>query len=87
MPAGELFTSMEVELNVPVVDLMGSPKMKAICSVCGEEILNGREVYSGEEAYCRACAGEAYYHKASGFSRAEKYATASLHGGINLPGV
>jgi formylmethanofuran dehydrogenase subunit E len=61
MPAGELFTSMEVELNVPVDDLMGSPKMKAICSVCGEEILNGREVYGGEVAFCRACAGERYY--------------------------
>jgi formylmethanofuran dehydrogenase subunit E len=64
MPAGELFTSMEVELNVPVVDLMGSPKMKAICSVCGEEILNGREVYAGEAAFCRACAGERYYLRA-----------------------
>lgn len=61
MPAGELFTTMEVDLNVPIVDIMGSPKMKAICSSCGEEILNGREVYAMEEAYCRACAGESYY--------------------------
>jgi formylmethanofuran dehydrogenase subunit E len=61
MPAQELFSAAEVELNTPVVYLMGSPKMKTICSVCGEEILNGREVYAGDDAFCRACAGERYY--------------------------
>jgi formylmethanofuran dehydrogenase subunit E len=61
MPAQELFNVSEVELNTPIVYIMGSPKMKAICSQCGEEIINGREVYAGDEAFCRACAGEKYY--------------------------
>jgi formylmethanofuran dehydrogenase subunit E len=61
MPAQELFSSAEVELTVPIDTILGKPKMKATCSLCGEEIINGREVYAGEDAFCRSCAGETYY--------------------------
>jgi formylmethanofuran dehydrogenase subunit E len=77
MPAQELFNVTEVELNTPIVYILGSPKMKAICSVCGEEVLNGREVYAGEAAYCRACAGEMYYLPAAPDGE-EAYRGASL---------
>jgi formylmethanofuran dehydrogenase subunit E len=51
MPAQELFSSAEVELTVPIDTILGKPKMKATCNLCGEEIINGREVYAGEDAF------------------------------------
>jgi hypothetical protein len=38
--------------------------MKATCSLCGEEIINGREVYAGEDVFYRSCVGETYYLQA-----------------------
>jgi formylmethanofuran dehydrogenase subunit E len=61
MPAEELFTVTEVELAVPGLALLGDPAQKAVCSSCGEEIINGREISAGGQAYCRGCAGLAYY--------------------------
>jgi hypothetical protein len=33
--------------------------------VCGEEIINEREVHRAGDVLCRGCAGEAYYAAAS----------------------
>jgi formylmethanofuran dehydrogenase subunit E len=64
MPSQELFSTAEVELTVPIDAILGKPQMKATCTLCGEEIINGREVYAGEDAFCRSCAGETYYLQA-----------------------
>jgi formylmethanofuran dehydrogenase subunit E len=31
------------------------------CQVCGEEIINEREIVHEGSTLCRACAGQAYY--------------------------
>jgi formylmethanofuran dehydrogenase subunit E len=71
MPASELFTVQEVELVVPVEQILSRPSRKAICSVCGEEIINGRELYAGNQPFCRACSGDAYYISANPHQPAE----------------
>jgi len=61
MPAAELFDVREVVLRTPVERLISRPGRKAICAVCGEEIMNEREVTRDGLVLCRACAGEGYY--------------------------
>ena len=62
MPATELFVVQAVQLNVPLSRILSMPGRKATCEVCGEEIINGREVLNHGIVLCRSCAGERYYH-------------------------
>jgi len=57
----DLFIVRPVILGFSLQELMGEPGQRARCSLCGEEILNGREVIRDAEILCRACAGERYY--------------------------
>lgn len=62
MPASELFVVQNVELDVPLSQTVSRPGRKAVCEVCGEEIMNGRETSNNGVVLCRACAGNRYYH-------------------------
>ena len=44
IPAHELFTFQHVDLITSLDDIISKPNRKTICEVCGEEIINGREV-------------------------------------------
>jgi formylmethanofuran dehydrogenase subunit E len=57
----ELITVQEVELNLDVKAIVGKPGIRVNCAVCGEEILNQREVLKGEQTLCQSCAGEGYW--------------------------
>ncbi len=61
MPAEALFTWEEVALVTPVKAIVSKAGARARCDMCGEEIINEREVHRGGMVLCRACAGEAYY--------------------------
>ena len=39
----------------------GAPGVRVNCTVCGEEIINEREVWRKDMPLCQACAGPAYY--------------------------
>jgi formylmethanofuran dehydrogenase subunit E len=62
MPVTELLILQHVRLNIPLSQVISRPGRKAICAICGEEIINGREVSNNTVVLCRACAGESYYH-------------------------
>lgn len=62
MPLPELFIAQRVKLDAPLPEIISRPGNKAICTICGEEIINGREVLNDGVVLCRACAGEGYYH-------------------------
>ncbi len=79
MPAEQLFTWSEVELVVPVAQLISRAGMRTTCDLCGEEILNQRQVMRDGATLCRACAEPAYYHQASGAAHND------LHLGSDLP--
>jgi formylmethanofuran dehydrogenase subunit E len=64
MPEEELLDVQEVRLSTPVEQIVGRPGVRTICSVCGEEIINGREVGVNGRVLCRACLGGAYYQAA-----------------------
>lgn len=60
IPDQELFSVKPVALRLDLPDLLSSPRKRATCRACGEEIINGREIICEGVTICKACAGEAY---------------------------
>ncbi len=65
MPDGELLSIRPVILNTPVEQLISRPGVRVTCAVCGEEIINEREVYESGLPLCVSCAHGGYYQWAS----------------------
>ena len=61
MPAEELLVAARVVPTFVVEHHVSSPDCKAVCEICDEEIINGRETLSQGRVICRGCAGQAYY--------------------------
>ncbi len=61
MPDDELFQLQEVRLNFSLKALISQPGVRVNCSICGEEIINEREVVRDGRIVCPACAGERYW--------------------------
>jgi formylmethanofuran dehydrogenase subunit E len=62
-PDEELVILQDVRVNIPETDLPGSPKKKAYCAICGERVMDGREVYLEDKTLCRACSRGKYYQE------------------------
>jgi formylmethanofuran dehydrogenase subunit E len=60
-PDSEMVILQEVEMTIPDMDLPGLPKKRAYCFVCGERVMDGRDVEKDGAVYCRACANGKYY--------------------------
>jgi formylmethanofuran dehydrogenase subunit E len=63
MPNEDLVILQDVKVDIPENDLPGSPREKALCSRCGERVMDGREVKRSGTVLCRACAGTKYYQE------------------------
>ena len=61
MPAEELLLTQSVELIRPVAAIVSRAGVRVNCAACGEEIINEREVLSGDQTLCKPCAGDGYY--------------------------
>jgi formylmethanofuran dehydrogenase subunit E len=61
IPDTELLNAEWVRLDRDIDQIMGSPRQRACCSGCREEIINGREIRQEDVTLCMACAGQAYY--------------------------
>lgn len=61
IPDSELLHVERVTLKQELQRLLGSRNRRACCSLCGEEIINGRELIENDLTLCVACAGKAYY--------------------------
>ena len=60
----ELFKTELVSLELKDFDAPGSPRSRVICSVCGEGVNDGREVFDANgDPLCRGCSGGTYYAK------------------------
>ena len=53
-----------VQLTLSMGAIISHPGIRVNCACCGEEILNEREKIVDGVPVCRACLGEAYYHRA-----------------------
>jgi len=61
MPVEELLVFETVNLQTPVAQIIGKLGVRVNCAICGEEIINQREIIRDGMTICRACAGESYY--------------------------
>jgi len=62
MPDEEMFAVTEVHLAVSIAEIVSRPGVRVNCDVCGEEIMNERELQREGLTLCRVCAGDSYYH-------------------------
>lgn len=61
MPDEEMFTITPVTLNTTIEAILSRPGARVNCDICGEEIMNEREIRRERLVLCRACAGQACY--------------------------
>jgi formylmethanofuran dehydrogenase subunit E len=61
-PDEELFTISEVKVELKQEDLPGPPLRTVACSICGERVMDMRDVLVGGKYVCRACADDKRYY-------------------------
>jgi len=61
MPDEQLLSVIEVQLVVPIQQIISRPGLRIKCADCGEEVINEREILCEGRTLCRACAGYSYY--------------------------
>jgi formylmethanofuran dehydrogenase subunit E len=61
MTDDELFTVMEVGVEIKPEDMPGRPMRRIRCELCGEYVQDMREVTVRGKSLCRSCAGGGYY--------------------------
>ena len=66
--AEDLLSSQVVHLNISIEQIISRAGKKAICDLCGEEILNAREIVHSGLTFCRGYAGASYYHLVAEFA-------------------
>jgi formylmethanofuran dehydrogenase subunit E len=57
----EMFSIRKVILNTLVEKIVSRPGLRVICDLCGEEIMNEREISRNGRSLCCACAQGGYY--------------------------
>ncbi len=61
MPDEELFAMQEVVLEPSLATLISRPGVRVVCELCGEEVINDRQVERDGMTLCRTCAYGSYY--------------------------
>ncbi len=61
MPDEEMFRVVEVQLATPIDAIVSRAGVRVTCELCGEEIMNEREVVQGGMRLCYSCAHGGYY--------------------------
>lgn len=61
MPVEQMLCWQPVTLTIALKQLISRPGVRVNCAVCGEEVINEREVIVDGQAICRTCAGDHYY--------------------------
>lgn len=61
MPDEILLQVQAVRLTQPLQTIISKPGVRVVCQLCGEEVMNEREVAQGARILCQPCAGDSYY--------------------------
>ena len=61
MPDEQMFTVTEVTLVASIEGIISRPGIRVNCELCGEEIMNEREVYQNGLTLCYSCGHIGYY--------------------------
>ncbi len=57
----DMFTITEVQLVTTVEEIVSHPGVRVNCDICGEEVMNEREVRCNKRTLCQTCAYGGYY--------------------------
>ena len=68
VPEAIVHLEQAVQLNPPIEAILSQAGLKAICEMCGEEIINRREVVYDGVTLCRTCANGGYYNIVADFA-------------------
>lgn len=63
VPDEDLFIIQDVEMAMRPEDLPGKPVRSAVCSKCGEKIMDGREVDLAGKPFCVPCSENKTYYR------------------------
>lgn len=63
LPDETVISLQEVKVEIPELDLPGFPRRTATCSICGERVMDGREIFKDGTVFCRACVNGKYYQE------------------------
>jgi len=69
LPDHELLSIQAVQLTTPIAAIVSRAGVRVNCEVCGEEIINEREIVREGLTLCRSCAGQSYYQLVADFAR------------------
>lgn len=69
IPDDLLMSAKRVSLTQSIEEILSKPNARIECDLCGEEVLNEREIKRGGLLLCRSCAGAAYYCEANDAER------------------
>lgn len=61
MPIEELVFIEDVVLTTPITEIVSRAGVRVNCDICGEEIINEREISLNNITLCQSCAGRSYY--------------------------
>jgi len=61
MPLEELFIVEEVKVEIPIYEMPGPTRFKAICQLCKTVVRDKKEVYKNGQILCRPCAFGTYH--------------------------
>ncbi len=61
VPEKDLLIIRKVRVEIPDGDMPGMPKHRETCSVCGEKILDSKEMNVACKPVCKNCANGSYY--------------------------
>lgn len=61
MPLEELFIVEEVKVEIPIYEMPGPTRFKAICQLCKTVVRDKKEVYKNGQILCRPCVLGTYH--------------------------
>ena len=61
MPLEELFIVEEVKVEIPICEMPGPTRFKAVCQQCKVVVRDKKEVYKNGQILCRPCAFGTYH--------------------------
>ena len=62
LPDEELLSIQSVTMNNSLEKILSTPGLRVQCTICGEDIINEREVQYHGAPSCKTCAGQGFYH-------------------------
>jgi formylmethanofuran dehydrogenase subunit E len=77
MPDDDLLCWQTVQLTLSMPALISRPGVRVNCAICGEEIINEREVSIGGQMICQSCAYGGYW-TAHGCSEVHRHGTSRI---------